>query len=235
MTTHQAEGTAFVTPEIMATLSDTVIGVQQALSKVMADVGAVGKDSQNQQQGFRFRGIDAVVNAVSPAFRRHGIIAVPRVLNVDRETVTTNRGGTMAVVHLLVEYRFYGPAGDSVSAVVAAESFDSGDKATAKAMSVAYRTALLQVLCLPTDETDPDQHTFERADVGAPVDERDAAKRILNKAKTDLLAHTDGDAPSAAAIFEQILDTLTIGSVDAVVTIDEADTVRSAVDEFIGS
>jgi hypothetical protein len=46
---------------------------------------------------------------------------------------------------------------------VPGEAFDSGDKATAKAMSVAFRIALLQGLSLPTDETDPDAQTYERA------------------------------------------------------------------------
>jgi len=48
---------------------------------------------------------------------------------------------------------------------------DSGDKATAKAMSVAFRTALLQSLSLPTDEVDPDATSYERSsgtDVLAP-------------------------------------------------------------------
>jgi hypothetical protein len=43
------------------------------------------------------------------------------------------------------------------------EAFDSGDKSTAKAMSVAYRTALLQALTLPTDEPDPDETVEELA------------------------------------------------------------------------
>jgi hypothetical protein len=58
---------------------------------------------------------------------------------------------------------------------------DSGDKATAKAMSVAFRTALLQVFFLPTDEKDPDEDSFVRASsaranhpsVPAPVVEDD--------------------------------------------------------------
>ena len=76
----------------------------------------------------------------------------------------------MANVYLTVRYDFYGPAGDSISATVAAESFDSGDKATAKAMSVAFRTALLQTLALPTDEVDdPDHVTYERASASTPA------------------------------------------------------------------
>jgi hypothetical protein len=48
------------------------------------------------------------------------------------------------------------------------EAFDMGDKATAKAMSVAYRTCLLQALTIPTDDPDPDESSYEQAPA-APV------------------------------------------------------------------
>lgn len=134
--------------------------VVQALSLVMADVGAVAKDGVNQQQRFYFRGVDAVVNAASPAFRRRGVVVIPTVIEKSRAVTNTSKGSTMNVVDVTVKYTFYGPAGDSVTAVVAAEAFDSGDKATAKAMSVAFRTALLQTLALPTDESDPDDDHY---------------------------------------------------------------------------
>jgi len=135
----------------------------QALNAAMRDVGAVRKEQVNQHQRFNFRGVDAVVNAVSPAFREHGIIVAPTLLEKELKETRTSKGAIMEIVHLTVRYTFFGPAGDKIEATVAAESFDSGDKATAKAMSVAFRTALLQTLALPTDETDdPDHHTFER-------------------------------------------------------------------------
>jgi len=136
--------------------------IYQQLNEVMKDVGAVKKGSKNTQQGFMFRGIDAVINAVGPAFRSHGVIAMPTLEAERSEEIKTNKGGSMTRVVITVTYTFYGPEGDSIAARVTAEAFDSGDKATAKAMSVAYRTALLQVLCLPTDEPDPDSFSYER-------------------------------------------------------------------------
>lgn len=135
--------------------------VVQALSLVMADIGAVAKSGVNQQQKFYFRGVDAVVNAASPAFRRRGVVVVPELLEKSRTSSQTKSGSTLNVVEVTVKYTFHGPAGDSVCAVVAAEAFDSGDKATAKAMSVAFRTALLQTLALPTDEADPDADVYD--------------------------------------------------------------------------
>lgn len=168
--------------------------VTAALVAVMDDVGAVGKGDRNRQQGFNFRGIDAVVNAVSPAFRRHGVTVRPNVQSVEYATMTTKAGGTLNSCRVIVTYTFTGPAGDSVEATVAAEAFDSGDKATPKAMSVAMRTALLQTLALPTDEPDPDASTYEaapaRAAVGAQQGPPDVATVIAEvnaaKSKADL-------------------------------------------------
>jgi hypothetical protein len=158
----------------------------------MNDVQGVGKNSKNTQQGFMFRGIDAVINAVGPAFRKHGVIAVPELLNERTEVITTSKGGTMSRVCVEVAYVFYGSEGDSLKAIVAAEAFDSGDKATAKAMSVAYRTALLQVLCLPTDEPDPDSYTYERTHsreqatpIEKPATDLDLVKQMLTAMSKD--------------------------------------------------
>lgn len=136
--------------------------VHQALSKVMAEVQAVRKDSKNQAQRFNFRGIDAVMNAVGPALRKHGVTILPEDVEVHRSNGTTANGKQTAEVVVKVTYRVYGPAGDSIHGKVAAEAMDFGDKAIAKAMSVAYRTFLLQALTIPTDEPDPDSESYER-------------------------------------------------------------------------
>lgn len=146
------------------------MNIYQALSAVMADVGAVRKDSKNQQQNFNFRGIDAVVNAVSPAFRKHGVIVYPEVHSAEYDTVTIGARGTqMGHCRVRVTYTFVAADGSSIASTVVAESMDSGDKATAKAMSVAFRTCLLQTLCLPTDETDPDAESYERTPKQEPA------------------------------------------------------------------
>ena len=149
--------------------------VHQALNKVMGDVQAVKKDSKNQAQRFNFRGIDAVMNAVGPALRKHGVTILPEDVDVHRSNGTTANGKPAAEVVLKVTYRVYGPGGDSVHGRVAAEAMDFGDKAIAKAMSVAYRTFLLQALTIPTDEPDPDGGTYERGGVnGIGASQQDA-------------------------------------------------------------
>jgi hypothetical protein len=168
---------------------DDTPGIYAALAAVMADVRAVPKDGMNKAQQFSFRGIDGVMNAVGPALRTHRVVVVPMVEEVDIGTVEVGKNRTpMAHVSVRVRYRFMAPDGSSVDAVVPAEAFDSGDKAVSKAMSVAFRTALIQALTLPTNEPDPDAETYERAPasyVAAPTplsarfDELRAATKAL--------------------------------------------------------
>lgn len=139
-------------------------GVVRALAAVMEEVRGVGKDGYHDAPGakFKFRGIDAVVNAVGPALRKHHVVVTPQLVSVDRRDVQTSGGKASRETCVVVRYVWTGPDGSTLESVVPGEAMDSGDKGTAKAMSVAFRIALLQALCLPTDDADPDTHQYER-------------------------------------------------------------------------
>ena len=174
--------------------------IQAALAAVMADVTHVGKDGQNTAQGYAFRGIDGVLNAVGPAFRRHGVIALPHVEQSEHQLVEVGKNRTpMRQATVVVRYVFHGPQGDSLDCVVAAEAMDSGDKATSKAMSVAHRTALIQALALPTHEPDPDASSYERAAAGHS--EHPDFPISPAEAKRELLAACGGDTDRARDIW----------------------------------
>jgi len=143
--------------------AETLPTVQQAWAAVMADVRALGKDQRNNSGGgFNFRGVDDVMNAVGPAMRTHGVFVVPTAVDLRTRDAQTTTGKAAHETMVVVSYAIHGPAGDMMPGAAAGESLDSGDKATPKAMSVAYRTFLLQALCLPTHDTDPDAQTYER-------------------------------------------------------------------------
>jgi hypothetical protein len=152
--------------------------IHELVSDVMEDVRAVRKESTNRQGGYNFRGIDAVVNAVGPILRRHRVTVMPhKVKSVEYATVVVGQNKTtMSSVRVVMVYRWRGPAGDHLDTQVPGEAFDSGDKATAKAMSVAYRTLFLQGLTLPTDEPDPDSHTYQQTGQVTPEMERDLGR-----------------------------------------------------------
>lgn len=149
--------------------------VHEAVMEVMRAVKVVRKEDRNEAQRFNFRGIDAVVSAVGPALRESGVIVYPSVVEHHAETVAVGQRATqMRSVLLLVDFTFMGPEGDSLTVRVPGEAMDAGDKSYSKAMSVAFRTALLQTLALPTDERDPDADSPERV---SPADEARAALR----------------------------------------------------------
>lgn len=160
--------------------------IYAALAAVMADCDHVAKRDRNTQQNFAFRGIDAVVNAVGPILRKHKVIVTPALISVDYTPVTLSGGKVATSCRVVVAYTFYAEDGSSLAAQVAAEAFDLGDKATPKAMSVAFRTALLQALALPTDEPDPDSQSYERVA---------AQPNPLNAAKAEVRAAWESSAP----------------------------------------
>jgi hypothetical protein len=167
----------------------TALPIAQAMSAIMTEVGAIAKKDKNTSQGFNFRGIDSVVNAVSPALQKHGVIVVPSVEDYEYSTVEVGRNRTaMGHVKVKVTYTFIGAKGDEIKATVVGEAMDSGDKATAKAMSVAFRTALLQALSLPTDELDPDASSYERSNANDVMAPSAILTKIAQATEIDALA-----------------------------------------------
>jgi len=157
-----------------------------ALSAVMAEVQSISK-SQRVTSGpaqFNFRGVDAVVNVVGPILRKHGVVVVPHsVEEIREERYETASKKPMHGVILRIVWRFYGPDGSFIEASSVGESADSGDKASPKAHSVAYRTVLLQALCIPTDDPDPDSQVHERgatAQAAAELTISEWAEQIQN-------------------------------------------------------
>lgn len=145
-------------------MTEQTKNVQQAWADVMAGVRALGKDNRTDSgTRFNFRGVDDVMNLVGPVLRTHGVSVVPTSVQHMPETYATSKGTAMRNVTVVVTYAIHGPAGDTMAGAAAGEAADAGDKATPKAMSVAFRTFLLQSLCLPTEDRDPDMDQHERA------------------------------------------------------------------------
>lgn len=135
------------------------MSIYETIPAVMAEIGVIGKDSWNKQ-GFAYRGIDAVMNALNPAMTKYKMFVIPKTLDQRREERQAAKGSTLIYSICTVEYTFYAEDGSSVSATVIGEGMDSGDKATNKAMSAAFKYACFQTFCIPTEEMkDPDAET----------------------------------------------------------------------------
>ena len=141
--------------------------VYQAINRVQAALAREGisKSRKNEQQGYKFRGIDEVYNALSPLLAEHGLCILPRCterLCVER---TNAKGTALFYVTVRAEFDFVSSEDGSKHTVTTyGEAMDSGDKATNKAMSAAYKYAAFQTFAIPTEGTpDADAETHEVA------------------------------------------------------------------------
>jgi hypothetical protein len=212
-------------PAEQAETKPTVI---EALARVMGDVQPVGKNSTNPEYGYRFRGIDAVVNEVGPALRRHGVVALPVKTSIGYRDVKTSKGKDSRECTVAVTYRFYGPAGDYIDAEVPGESMDNGDKGTAKAMSVAYRILLLQALCIPTDDPDPDSESYERGGGHSSGGDRDQLSRVELARRA--IENARGDVEELRLIWRQV----GVAADEGRLTGPERDALRRQIEAIFG-
>ena len=157
--------------------------IYSLIGDAMRKMNAVSKDSINQTQGFKYRGIDAVMNALYPVMSELGLFIVPEVLEQTREERTsvktynnTEKKTTLLYSILKIKYTMYAPDGSNVSCVVIGEGMDSGDKASNKAMSVGLKYAAFQLFMIPTEEmVDPDAECHE---VAPKVVKKDAPAKV---------------------------------------------------------
>lgn len=150
--------------------------IQKALSKT-----GIGKDHKNAQQGYSFRGIDDVYNALAPLLAEHGLLILPRVLTRTESERASKAGGALFSVVVDVEFDFISSEDGSRHTVkIFGEAMDSADKATNKALSAAYKYACLEAFAIPTEgENDADARTHE---VAARPQVSEAVKQTFQKA-----------------------------------------------------
>jgi hypothetical protein len=160
------------------------------IAKAMGKIRAIGKDSTAQNYSgkfmYKFRGIDAVYNALNPVMSELGLFVVPEVLEQTREERQSTNGGNLIYSILKMRFTMYAPDSSNVSCVVIGEGMDSGDKASNKAMSVALKYAMFQLFMIPTEEMamdDPDRETHETTG-GAkqPTAPKTTKRETVNKA-----------------------------------------------------
>lgn len=144
--------------------------IYEAISNVMKDIGIVGKSDSNDFDHYKYRGIDAVMNALNPAMIKHKVFVAPNVLDAKREERAGKNGTTMMYSVLTVEYTFYTDDGSNIKCTVIGEAMDRSDKSTNKAMSAAFKYACFQTFCIPTEEMeDADK---ESPEIGKKVDSK---------------------------------------------------------------
>ncbi len=139
-----------------------------ALFHAMSAVSHVAKDSQGH--GYKYRGIEAIMQAARPALRAAMMSCYPIAIEVlEREARASSRGASLMFTMVRVTFRYASPD-ESFDVQVIGEAFDSGDKGMAKAISVAQRTAHILALQIPTGEDTEAGEQHAQAATSKPVD-----------------------------------------------------------------
>lgn len=181
--------------------------IYPALIAVLKDISqdGIAKDRKNQQQGYQFRGVDDVMNAFAPLFAKHGLALIPSFSERHMEERSTKSGGALFVVTLKGMFKLFADDGSFVEVgPIYGEASDTADKATNKAMAVAFKIAMFQAFCVPLEGVtggDADERTHEvagRAKTSAPqmtpalrtaLTELKAKREELQVSADDLLAY----------------------------------------------
>lgn len=146
--------------------------VYQLIADVSAEIAKTGisKDRNNAQQGYKFRGIDDVYNSLAPIISKSGLVILPRMESREVAERSTSKGNAIFYVTVDAEFDFVSSHDGSKHVVkIFGEAMDTADKATNKAMSAAYKYAVFQTFCIPTEgDNDADQTTHEAVTSALP-------------------------------------------------------------------
>lgn len=157
--------------------------IHYAMNKVRRQLaeGGISKNERNSQQGYNYRGIDDVYNAISIALADNGVNYTHCLVgDVERVPFKTAKGRSSTDTRFMVKHRFHSVEdGSYVSCIVPANSFDTSDKGTYQALSQSVKYALLSVFTIPvegeTSSVDNDGNGHQMGSISQPANAVNAA------------------------------------------------------------
>lgn len=126
--------------------------VYRAITSITAAMATKGipKTHMNLQDQYQYRSIDDVLGRLAPLLAKHRLCVLPRILKRHGADRLDDNKSVLTSVHVLIAYDLVSSRDGSLHTIKASgEALDSSDKATAKAMSAAYKSAMLQTFCVP--------------------------------------------------------------------------------------
>lgn len=156
-----------------------------ALAAVMADMPGIGK-GEKSAQGYSYRGIEQITAEVQPLLAKHCVVFVPRVVARFTKDFDLN-SKPWTEEQLTVEYTVYGPGGADDKIVVGPVvglGRDNSDKGANKAMTQAFKYALIQTFCIGDAKDDPDAEPAREADKLEAKPDRSNVNRVTGAIKT---------------------------------------------------
>jgi hypothetical protein len=161
--------------------ADLDVPVHVAWSRVMGEVQWIAKANRTTSGSqYSYRGVDLVLDAVAPALRKHGVIVMPVKVAPEYTVINTTKGSAMNYCRVVAAFAIVGPRGDVLSAPNDAgvlvpllgeaigEGFDTGDKSSMKAQSVALREFYIKALAIPVSRPAADPEHGVQHEIAGP-------------------------------------------------------------------
>jgi hypothetical protein len=140
----------------------SVYAAINAIAGELANKG-IAKNRTNEIDDYKYRSIDDVLDRLAPLLSKHRLCVLPRVV----ERIVTERADEQnrLLLHVALRVSFSLTSVDDGSSHMVetyGEALDGGDKATAKAMSGAYKAAMVQTFCIPVCGAEDADRTSHR-------------------------------------------------------------------------
>lgn len=159
------------------------LAVHECVARILADLPAIQKNgtAPANMGGYKFRRVEDITAALKPLFAQYGVLCLPSVMSRVESQRSTSKGGILFCVDLEICFRFIGPQGDELATNVWGQGTDSGDKATQKAVTSAFKTMLSVVFCISDSEMDAEAHDVPETArrVPAPKDRIERCKTLI--------------------------------------------------------
>ncbi len=176
--------------------------IDEAINWIMSQVGYVQKKKAGGLN-YTFAGEAALIQALRPWMVLAGVtMHVAKIINKVREQYETKSGTVMQSITLDALIRFtHAASGTFIEVMSSGEGSDTGDKASNKALTGAYKYALRQTFCIETGD-DPDEHASAPMERRKPETVEQAKARLVRELKD---YYRDGAAVAAAMKQEPVI------------------------------
>lgn len=187
--------------------------VNQALSRIMAELPAIGKDGRGprDQGGYAYRGIEQITREVQPLLAKHGVVIAPKATVVSIGPAPGYKESWTTTV-LSVAWTIIGPEGDAIEAQTIGIGHDSSDKGANKSMSQAFKYLLLDLFCISDAKDDTDGADYSHGEQARAVVPKTPGQALFDR----LTLATPGQQKELRALKLNFKDAkLTAASFDA--------------------
>ena len=139
--------------------------------EVMKDCSHVAKNGSNDFHRYKYATAADVLEKVNASLTKHGLASVVTPNILDTQQVSTAKGNVENLVTVEVVVTLIDPdSGETLTIKGLGSGQDAGDKAVAKAQTMAIKYAYLNSLAIATsDDPEADLHTDEITQQSAPV------------------------------------------------------------------